>query len=53
MSRRLAGVDVGAKQEIYSVISELAAHGAGVIVISSEVEEVVGLCHRVLVVREG
>jgi ribose transport system ATP-binding protein len=48
-----AGVDVGAKQEIYLLIAELAARGAGVIVISSELEEVVGLCHRVLVMREG
>ncbi len=48
-----AGVDVGARQEIYSLISELATRGAGVIVISSELEEVVGLCHRVLVMREG
>jgi ribose transport system ATP-binding protein len=48
-----AGVDVGAKQEIYALISELAQRGAGVIVISSEMEEVVGLCHRVLVMREG
>lgn len=47
------GVDVGAKQEIYALIAELAARGAGVIVISSELEEVVGLCHRVLVMREG
>jgi ribose transport system ATP-binding protein len=47
------GVDVGAKQEIYVLIAELAARGAGVIVISSELEEVVGLCHRVLVMREG
>jgi ribose transport system ATP-binding protein len=48
-----AGVDVGAKQEIYALISELAQQGAGVIVISSEIEEIVGLCHRVLVMREG
>jgi ABC-type sugar transport system ATPase subunit len=48
-----AGVDVGAKQEIYSRIAKLAQGGAGVIVISSELEEVVGLCHRVLVMREG
>jgi ribose transport system ATP-binding protein len=48
-----AGVDVGAKQEIYALIGELAQRGAGVIVISSEVEEIVGLCHRVLVMREG
>ncbi len=48
-----AGVDVGAKQEIYARIAKLAQGGAGVIVISSELEEVVGLCHRVLVMREG
>jgi ABC-type sugar transport system ATPase subunit len=48
-----AGVDVGAKQEIYALIGELAQRGAGLIVISSEVEEIVGLCHRVLVMREG
>lgn len=48
-----AGVDVGAKQEIYARIAKLAKGGAGVIVISSELEEIVGLCHRVLVMREG
>lgn len=48
-----SGVDVGAKQEIFTLISGLAAAGAGVIVISSEVEEIVGLCHRTLVMREG
>ncbi len=48
-----AGVDVGAKQEIYSLIAELAARGAGIILISSEMEEVVGLAHRVIVMREG
>ena len=47
------GVDIGAKREIYSLIAGLAGHGAGVIVISSEVEEIVGLCRRVIVLREG
>ncbi len=47
------GVDVGAKVEIYRVIHELAAAGIGVIVISSELQEVVGLADRVLVIREG
>ena len=47
------GVDIGAKREIYSLIAGLAGHGAGVIVISSEVEEIVGLCQRVIVLREG
>ncbi|MCW3066527.1 MAG: rbsA [Solirubrobacterales bacterium] len=48
-----AGVDVGAKQEIYGLIAELARGGAGIILISSELEEIVGLAHRVIVMREG
>lgn len=48
-----AGIDVGAKREIYALIAGLAERGAGVIVISSELEEIVGLCQRVLVLREG
>ena len=48
-----AGVDVGAKQEIYRLITELADRGAAIILISSELEEVVGLAHRVIVMREG
>ncbi|HEX8374605.1 MAG TPA: sugar ABC transporter ATP-binding protein [Geminicoccaceae bacterium] len=47
------GVDVGAKSEIYRIIDELAARGIGVIVISSELPEVIGICDRVLVMREG
>jgi len=47
------GIDIGAKREIYALIAGLAERGAGVIVISSELEEVVGLCRRVLVLREG
>jgi ribose transport system ATP-binding protein len=47
------GIDIGAKREIYALIAGLAERGAGVIVISSELEEVVGLCQRVLVMREG
>jgi ribose transport system ATP-binding protein len=47
------GIDVGAKREIYGLIAGLAERGAGVIVISSELEEVVGLCNRVIVLREG
>jgi ribose transport system ATP-binding protein len=47
------GIDVGAKREIYALIAGLAERGAGVIVISSELEEIVGLCQRVLVLREG
>jgi len=47
------GVDVGAKREIYALIHRLAAAGRGVIVISSELPELLGLCHRLLVLREG
>ncbi len=47
------GVDVGARAEIHRIIRDLAAEGVGVIVISSEVEELPGLCDRVLVMVEG
>ncbi|WP_306524309.1 sugar ABC transporter ATP-binding protein [Dokdonella sp.] len=47
------GVDVGAKRDIYFLIRKLAAEGRGVIVISSELMELIGLCHRVAVMRAG
>ena len=47
------GVDVGARSEIYALIRTLAARGVAVVVVSSEIEEVLGLADRVLVVREG
>jgi ribose transport system ATP-binding protein len=47
------GVDVGAKVEIYALIEELAAAGKAVLVISSEHQELFGLCDRVLVMAEG
>jgi ABC-type sugar transport system ATPase subunit len=47
------GIDVGAKEEVYSVMEELASAGKGVIFISSEFGELVGVCHRVIVMREG
>ena len=47
------GVDIGAKSEIYRIIDELAQKGIGVIVISSELPEIIGICDRVLVMREG
>ena len=47
------GVDVGAKSEIYRIINALAAQGVAVVVISSELPEVVGICDRVVVMREG
>ena len=47
------GVDVGTKAEIYTLIRELAASGRAAIVISSDFSELVGLCHRVIALREG
>jgi ribose transport system ATP-binding protein len=47
------GVDVGAKTEIYRVIADLAANGIAVVVVSSEMPELLGLCSRILVMREG
>ena len=47
------GIDVGAKGEIQSLISELAQDGLGVLMISSELEELTEGCHRVVVLREG
>jgi len=47
------GIDVGAKFEIYQLIRQLADDGAGVLLISSEIEELIGLCDRILVMRRG
>jgi rhamnose transport system ATP-binding protein len=47
------GVDVGSRRGIYDVIVERAAAGVGVLVISSDLEEVIGLAHRVVVMRGG
>ena len=47
------GIDVGAKYEIYTIINELAASGKGVIVISSEMPELLGICDRLYVMNEG
>ena len=47
------GVDVGARSEIYALIRRLADAGVAVLLVSSEVPEVLGLADRVLVVREG
>jgi ABC-type sugar transport system ATPase subunit len=47
------GIDVGSKRNVYDLLVELAASGAGVLVISSELEEVLGLAHRILVMRDG
>ena len=47
------GIDVGAKDEIYRVLDELAKSGLALVVFSSEIEEVLGLCDRIYVLREG
>jgi ribose transport system ATP-binding protein len=47
------GVDVATKSELYRIVAGLAARGLGVIVVSSEIEELCGLCTRILVMREG
>jgi ribose transport system ATP-binding protein len=47
------GVDIGTKEQIYRFIAALAEQGRSVIVISSEMQELIGLCHRVLVMRNG
>lgn len=47
------GVDVGAKRDIYFLVQKLANEGRAVVVISSELPELIGLCHRVAVMRQG
>jgi putative multiple sugar transport system ATP-binding protein len=47
------GIDVGAKYEIYSIINELADAGKAVVVISSEMPELIGICDRIMVMHEG
>lgn len=47
------GVDVGAKAELYRIIRSVARQGVGVVVISSELPEVLGICDRIVVMREG
>ena len=53
MDEPTRGIDVGAKTEIHKLLRELAASGVGVIVISSELPELIGVCDRVVVIREG
>ena len=47
------GIDVGAKAEIYQLISQLAGNGVTIVMVSSELPEILGLSHRVLVMHEG
>jgi len=47
------GIDIGAKQEIYALMEELAGQGVAILFVSSEMEEVLGMADRVLVMHEG
>ena len=47
------GVDVGAKEEIYRILIDLAAQGVGVLLVSSEFKELLTVCHRIVVMRDG
>lgn len=47
------GIDVGTKREIYHLIGQLASRGLGILLVSSEMEELLGICHRIIVMREG
>lgn len=47
------GIDINAKAEIYALLSELATHGIALLLVSSELSEIVSLCHRAMVMRDG
>jgi ribose transport system ATP-binding protein len=47
------GIDIGAKTEIYHRLREISDQGVGVILISSDLPEIIGMCDRVIVMREG
>ena len=47
------GIDVAAKAEVYQIIAQLAARGTAVLMISSEIEELIGMCDRVMVMTAG
>lgn len=53
MDEPTRGIDVGAKHEIYEIMNELAAEGVAIIMISSELPELIGMCDRIYVVAEG
>ena len=47
------GVDVGARQEIYQIIRELAADGVAIVIVSSDLPEILSICQRVIIMHEG
>jgi len=50
---QIIGIDVGAKYEIYCIINHLVAEGKSVIMISSELPEILGMCDRIYIMNEG
>jgi ABC-type sugar transport system ATPase subunit len=53
MDEPTRGIDVGSKAEIYQIMSDLAEQGVAIVMISSELPEVLGMSDRVMVMREG
>ena len=53
MDEPTRGIDVGAKAEIFRIIRDWADKGVGIILISSEFQELAGMCDRILLIREG
>lgn len=53
MDEPTRGIDVGAKSEIHKLLRLLANQGIGIIIISSELPEAMGLCDRIIVIHEG
>jgi ribose transport system ATP-binding protein len=53
MDEPTRGIDVGSKSEIYAIMNELTKRGVGIIMISSELPEVLGMSDRIMVMREG
>jgi ribose transport system ATP-binding protein len=47
------GLDVGAKEEVYDMIRNLSAEGVAIVLTSDTLEETIGLCHTILVMRDG
>jgi ribose transport system ATP-binding protein len=53
MDEPTKGIDVGAKFEVYSIMNDLAANGTGILFISSELEELMGMCDRISILSKG
>ena len=53
MDEPTRGIDVGAKRDIYDLMNELTAAGVAIIMVSSELPEVIGMSDRIVVIREG